>query len=125
MTSFKETGLLVHKGEVKSGKSARGNDWQSMEFRIEVPHEQGEPHYLVIKCLNDRVDAVNDIPLGTKVEVEVNVRSTSWTKDGREMWFTNLDLWKIEAKKEKPVARPVSAPVQDNTLEPQQEDLPF
>lgn len=35
---------------------------------------------------------------GDSVKVYFNIRGTKWNKDGRDLYFTNLDAWRIEAE---------------------------
>lgn len=126
-------GELVWVGDVKSGKSQRG-DWTVVEFTIKYPDGQWNKHVMFSAFGADKVALLKSIPIGTKILVK-------WMPDAREYngrWFGKNDATEIKVADEpaQQVAQtPPAAPVQNpptpeaNSVtraeEPADGDLPF
>jgi len=112
--NFEITGKLI----VKNDLQKISEKFQKREFVIEVENEKNPQWNDVIKfqLVQDRCDLIEKIQLDEPIKVYFNIRGTKWEKDGRTLYFTNLECWRLEK-------------IQDNNEIPQvsnfvEEDIP-
>ena len=84
------TGKITQKLAKQSGKSANG-DWQKQEFVIQTDDQY--PKSVCFSAFNNKVDALENYKEGQKVEVHFNVSSREYNSK----WYTELQMWKINA----------------------------
>lgn len=84
------TGTITQKLAKQSGKSANG-DWQKQEFVIQTDDQY--PKSVCFSAFNNKVDALENYKQGQKVEVHFNVSSREYNSK----WYTELQMWKINA----------------------------
>lgn len=111
-------------GEIKTGTSANGKDWQNMEIVIDVPGYQGSIDKMVLRAGTNKVNDVKVYKVGDKVEIGWTINCRQW----QERWFTNLELFsiKFQGREENAAPAPQSfsnIPPQD--LEPKDDDFPW
>ena len=84
------TGTITQKLAKQSGKSANG-EWQKQEFVITTDDQY--PKTVCFSAFNNKVDALDNYKQGQKVEVHFNVSSREYNSK----WYTELQMWKINA----------------------------
>jgi hypothetical protein len=124
--SFELTGKLIVKYDIQQ----KTESFKSREFVIEkVDDVQGRmiSNYVKFQCTQDRTTMVDRFNIGDDVKVSFNIRGTKWNKDGKDLFFTNLDAWRMETVKMggEPAAQTNDLP--DNFLPTDNvvDDLPF
>ena len=95
MAFIKESGKLAAKGEMKTGKTDKG-EWKRIEFRIEVPTSEGHYKSVVIQAKGDKAESVNRTGLGTILEVEYYVTAREW--NGK--YYNDVMAWSISGAAE-------------------------
>jgi hypothetical protein len=93
------------------------------ELILEYAENPQYPEFLKFEVVNDKCALLDNISVGTNVEVSFNLRGRAWTdKTGKKVYFNSLQLWKIRVLSHTPeYARPadLSAGEDDSS------DLPF
>lgn len=124
--SFELTGKLIVKYDIQQ----KTESFKSREFVIEkVDDVQGRmiSNFVKFQCTQDRTTMVDRFNIGDDVKVSFNIRGTKWNKDGKDLFFTNLDAWRMETVKMggEPAAQTNDLP--DNFLPADNvvDDLPF
>ena len=59
-------------------------------------------HDVVIQFLNDRIDSLVQLNIGDTVEVEFDVESRRWEKDGVVRYFTSCTGWNVKIVRKNP-----------------------
>lgn len=125
--SFEVTGKLLVKYDIQQ----KTESFKTREFVIEkIDDVQGRmiSNYIKFQSVQDRTTMVDRFNVGDEVKVSFNIRGTKWNKDGNDLFFTNLDAWRMEAVKlggEAPA--PFNNDLPDNFLPSDNavDDLPF
>ena len=92
-------GELIWLGEMRSGKSQKGNEWQSVDFTIR--YSDGEKdRYMTFNAFGaEKVGQLMETPMNSRIRV-------AWHPDSREYngkwWIKNsvIDIELVEEKKE-------------------------
>ena len=124
--SFEVTGKLIVKYDVQQ----KTESFKSREFVIEkIDDVQGRliSNFIKFQCVQDRTAMVDRFNIGDDVKVSFNIRGTKWNKDGKDLFFTNLDAWRMETIKMGGDAPPQNNELPDNFLpnDAVVDDLPF
>lgn len=93
--SFEINGKLLVKYDIQQ----KSESFRTREFVIEKQDEIGGriiSNYIKFQCTQDRVALPDRFNVGDEVKVYFNIRGTKWIKDGKELYFTNLDAWRME-----------------------------
>lgn len=93
--SFEVTGKLLVKYDIQQ----KTDSFKTREFVIEKQDEIGGriiSNYIKFQCTQERVALPDRFNIGDEVKVYFNVRGTKWNKDGKDLYFTNLDAWRME-----------------------------
>ena len=69
--------------------------FRKREFVIEVQDGQ-YPEHVKFQTVNDKNSLVDPFPVGSEVKVAFNLRGRGYNKDGKMLYFTNLEAWRIE-----------------------------
>lgn len=85
------SGIIIQKLAKQTGNSANGQ-WQKQEFVITT--EDQYPKSVCISAFNQKVEALDNFQIGQKVKVHFNLSSREY--NGK--WYTEVQLWKIEAE---------------------------
>ena len=101
--SYEATGKIVKIFDIES-KTAT---FQTREFVIEV-QSGNYPQMIKFQLTQDRCGLVDNYKQGDEVKVFFDLRGREWN----DMYFTNLNAWKIEAASM--VQEPVSAPPKED-----------
>ena len=91
-------GDLVWLGDMHSGTSKQGKDWQSIDFTIRYSDGQRDKHITFNAFGADRVGMLMSLPIGTRLRVE-------WEPDSRESngkWWSKNAAYEIKAVEELP-----------------------
>ena len=70
--------------------------FRKREFVLEVQDGQ-YPEQIKFQTVNDKNSLVDPFPVGSEVKVAFNLRGRGYPKEGKMLYFTNLEAWKIEA----------------------------
>jgi single-strand DNA-binding protein len=113
--SYTATGIIAHIGSTQEV----GNGFLKREFVLQIPdgNYSEKPKFELIKDKCTLLDAYAE---GQEITVSFNLRGREYQgKDGKTMYFTNLQAWKIEGSAgQAPVPVNYQADDSDN-------DLPF
>lgn len=93
--SFEISGKLIAKYDIQQ----KSESFKTREFVIEKQDEiSGRiiSNYIKFQCVQDRVALPDRFNVGDEVKVYFNIKGTKWIKDGKELYFTNLDAWRME-----------------------------
>ena len=118
---YEITGKLVAKYDTVQ----RTEIFKTREFAIEMTEENNGKTYTSFakfQCVQDKTALLDDVSIGSEINVMFNVKGSKWDKDGKTNYITNLDAWKIEVLS----SGPQSAPLPGKAPElPDTNDLPF
>lgn len=101
--------------------------------------------YAKFQAVQTKCESLDNLPIGSIVEVKFNLSGKPWEKDGKTSYFTNLTAWSIKVtdangykteakqdyqpvKKDNPHALPPLPPKKDNKpqiADNNPDDLPF
>lgn len=93
--SFEVNGKLLIKYDIQQ----KSESFKTREFVIEKQDEIGGriiSNYIKFQCTQERVALPDRFNIGDDVKVYFNIRGTKWAKDGKDLYFTNLDAWRME-----------------------------
>lgn len=121
MALYTSKGTLTYMGDIQTGTGKSGNQWQRMEFVIELQGFQGSVTQQKFSAMNDVVGDVRNFRLGDKVIVSWSMYARAY--NGK--MYNNVDCVKItpdsgETMAVKSSVRPSAAPAEEGN-----EDLPF
>lgn len=128
--SYEITGILLEKSAVQQ----KTETFKTREFVIEKTDDIGGrtiSNYIKFQSVQDKTELVDKFNIGDKIKVYFNIRGTKWNKDGRELYFTNLDAWRIESEgsalenTQNNIADKQPDFTPDNQYEEPVDDLPF
>lgn len=128
--SYEITGRIIEKSETQQ----KTETFKTREFVLEKTDDIGGrtiSNYIKFQTVQDKTELLDKFNTGDTVKVYFNIRGTKWNKDGRDLYFTNLDAWRIEneasalqnAQNNTIDKQPDFAP--DNQYEEPVDDLPF
>ena len=125
--SFEITGKLIEKYDIKQVS----DKFRKREFVLEKKAEASGldfSDYIKFQLTQDRCDLIDPYNINDELKVYFNIRGNKWEKDGTTSYFTNLDVWKIEATAtadEIPLAPDLNDMPPPPPDEPGIDDLPF
>jgi len=94
--TFEITGKLIEKYDTKKVS----DKFKKREFVLEKKAEASGldfSDYIKFQLTQDRCDLIDPYNIHDIIKVYFNIRGNKWEKDGNISYFTNLDVWKIEA----------------------------
>lgn len=95
--SYEISGKIIE----KSATQQKTETFKTREFVIEKTDDIGGrtiSNYIKFQTVQDKTELLDKFNTGDLVKVYFNIRGTKWNKDGRDLYFTNLDAWRIEAE---------------------------
>lgn len=99
MAIVKEIGTITFLGEIKSGVSQNGNPWANQQVIFDVAGYNGSFRKVLVVAGTDRVQELQQFPLGSRVEFGYQVRAREY----QGKWYNNVELYSITPA---PVAQP-------------------
>jgi hypothetical protein len=117
---------LVYKIGTKEVKSEKFTKQDVILEVDEGPYNQ----HLSIQFVNDKCALLQNLAVGNKVGIEINIKGRLWTgNDNIEKCFNTLEGWKIEAftAEKKPLGN-IEAAFQEESIKmmaEENDDLPF
>jgi hypothetical protein len=69
--------------------------FKKREFVIEM-QDGAYPQHIKFQMTQDKTAQLDSYAVGHDVKVLFNLRGKPFTKDGKTMYFTNLEAWRIE-----------------------------
>jgi hypothetical protein len=92
MEKLQITGTIKRVEEIKTVGTA---EFKTRELHL-VTEEQ-YPQTLAVQFVQDKVNAMDIFPLGTRVTIDVNLKGREWTNaEGKITVFNTIQGWKIE-----------------------------
>ncbi len=97
------------------------------ELILEYIENPQYPEYIKFEAMQDRCALLDNVKVGSDVEVSFNLRGRPWTdKTGKKSYFNSLILWKINTLTPAGASpTPEYAPPADISASPEDDDLPF
>jgi hypothetical protein len=119
--SYEVIGKLIFKSETIQ----RTETFKVRDFVLEQTEEANSKtfiNYIKLQASQNKADLLNDANIGDELKVQFNLRGSKYEKDGKTLYFTNLDAWRIEVtnKLEK---KPIISEAE--VVEETSDDLPF
>lgn len=116
VNSYLVTGL-VH----KVGKVVNVSD-SFKKRQLVIVTEDRYPQYLNTELTQDKVELLDNLNVGDKVELNINVRGREWPDPatGENKYFNTLDVWTLKV-----ISESNKAPTDLNTTIEGPTDLPF
>jgi single-strand DNA-binding protein len=97
--------------------------FRKREFVVEV-QDGNYPQHIKLQVTQDRCALLDRYKVGDEVVVHFNLRGRPFTnKDGQEVFFTNLEAWRIEGRSVGSGSQPTAASTQQQV--PDFDDVPF
>lgn len=100
--------------------------FQAREFVLLIPGNH--PQYVKFQLVQYRTDLIDSYQEGQEITVHFDIRGRAWTnKEGKEMYFTTLNAWRIEGEAQAPAQEPQAepAPAEVAVESEADDDLPF
>ena len=72
--------------------------FQKREFVVEYADNPQYPEVLKFELIQDKCGLLDAFKVGDEVDVHFNLKGRKWSKDGRDMYFTTLQAWRLESK---------------------------
>lgn len=110
-------GELIWLGEVRSGKSQKGNEWQSVDFTIRYSDGEKDRHMTFNAFGAEKVGQLMALSMNSRIRV-------TWYPDSREYngkwWIKNsvIEIESVEEKKETGTILPNGAQLHPRTQAP-------
>lgn len=102
-------------------KEYGSNGFKKREFVIETDEQY--PQTILLELVQDKCEIVDKFKVGEWVTAHINIRGREWTNpEGETRYFNSINAWRLEANS---TAAVNETPVQAETLDPQNDDLPF
>ena len=115
MSSFTTEGFLSQ----KFADQVISERFTKREFILEI--EDGNyPQHIKFQLTQERCDLIDAYKEGEKIRVHFNLRGKPFqNRQGETVYFTNLEVWKIEAVgAQKPAAKPAASTQRQAALPP-------
>jgi len=94
--TFKINGKLVEKFDEQQVSAT----FVKREFVVEKKEQDGSGKvyldHVKFQLIQGKVTIIDNIAIGTDVEVSFNVKGKRYEKDGKVSFFNSLDAWKVQ-----------------------------
>ena len=119
MSNYEIEGKLIVKENVQDVTSS----FKKREFVIEVLNEKNAEwnDFIKFQLTQDRCSLLDNSELGEKIKVTFNVRGRKWEKEGKTIYFTTLECWKLLGAENETNVTNVNQDIPTAT----EDDLPF
>tara|TARA_B100001250_G_scaffold391616_1_gene392675 strand:- start:530 stop:856 length:327 start_codon:yes stop_codon:yes gene_type:complete len=87
---------------------------EKLQFVVETDDEK-YPQQIPVNAYGDKVGSVQNIEVGTRVRVGINLKGREWN----DKYYLNADMWRIDIEVEDPRAMELETETKKD------EDLPF
>jgi hypothetical protein len=131
-------GKIIEVSEITQVKET----FKKRDFVLEFAENAMYPEYIKFELIQDKVSIVDNMPVGTMVDVSFNLRGRAWTNaQGVKSYFNSLQAWRVVVENgaiaQAPQAQGYSqqggsAPIQDTFSQTMQnstatvdDDMPF
>jgi len=94
--SYEMVGSLYEKGDMQQISEI----FRKREIVIEHTIKRNDKkitNYIKYQLTNDRCELLNEIELGSLLKIYFNIKGRKITKEGKNNYYINLDVWKIES----------------------------
>lgn len=114
--SYLVTGLVHKVGEVVNVSDS------FKKRQLVILTEDRYPQYLNTQLVQDKVNLLDNLKKGDKVELNINLRGREWPdpKTGENKYFNTLDVWTLKV-----ISESSNEPTDLNTAVEGPTDLPF
>ena len=99
---------------------------------IVVTTDEQYPQHIMVECIQDKCDLLNNFQVGQDVKISINLRGREWVNpQGETKYFNSIQGWRIE--KQQMGGAPGVPPVEavdafepaDSVSDNEPDDLPF
>lgn len=123
--AFEVTGKLYKKFDTQQVTDS----FQKREFVVEI-EDGAYPQVIKFQLTQANCDKLTKYNEGDEIKVTFNLRGREYNKDGKTMFFTNLDAWKVDSAGQAQAAPPAAAgnfpaATDEPTIGADMDDLPF
>ena len=106
------------------------DSFKKREFVVEFAENPQYPELIKFELIQDKCSLLDSYSTGNEVDVSFNLKGRKWSKDGKDMYFTTLQAWRLELAKsgqDAPAATSTDAPTEPEWLSDTKDegDLPF
>ncbi len=63
--------------------------------RVEDINGRTFSNYIKFQTTQEKTSYLENYKIGQEVKISFNIRGTKWNKNGEEVYFTNLEAWRI------------------------------
>ncbi len=85
-------GRLIKKLEI----TTHGASFKKMEFIINTDDKK-YPQEIKLLAVQDKIEKVNDLPVGTKAKWFFNLKGRRWeSPEGKTIYFNSIEVWRVE-----------------------------
>lgn len=119
MALITEKGIITFKSEVDTGVSKNGNTWAKQTIVVSREGVIAPYDKVALSVFGDKVVDSEKCRVGDKVEITYSISAKEY--NGR--WYNDVSLYRIVLQEAS--TRAAQRPAPAESLEPQQDDLPF
>ena len=106
------------------------DSFKKREFVVEFAENPQYPELIKFELIQDKCSLLDSYSTGNEVDVSFNLKGRKWSKDGKDMYFTTLQAWRLELAKsgqDAPAATSTDVPTEPEWLSDTKDegDLPF
>jgi len=105
-------------------KEIGSKGFKKRELVITIPDEK-YPQHILVEFIQDKTALLNDVIVGQKITVHININGREWINpQGEAKYFNAIQGWKIEVHPQSEIPKPPFETAEDLAQE-QPDDLPF
>lgn len=112
-----EKGHIVQRFELKQGNRRDGSKWQRQDILFEIKTSDVTIKRIVLSADEMVISQIDSYPKGSELVVDFEVIAREW----QGKWFNNINITDIQMVESKQTPEPKA----EETLDPQEGDLPF
>ena len=106
------------------------DSFKKREFVVEYSENPQYPELIKFELIQDKCSLLDSYSKGNEIDVSFNLKGRKWSKDGKDMYFTTLQAWRLEAAKsgqDAPATTNTDVPPEPEWLSDTKDegDLPF
>ena len=75
------------------------DSFKKREFVVEYAENPQYPELIKFELIQDKCSLLDSFSKGNEVDVSFNLKGRKWSKDGKDMYFTTLQAWRLELAK--------------------------
>ena len=75
------------------------DSFKKREFVVEYAENPQYPELIKFELIQDKCSLLDGYSKGNEIDVSFNLKGRKWSKDGKDMYFTTLQAWRLELAK--------------------------